>query len=59
MFVHVSVCERVQLEVHSPENTSKITAVRALSCTLFHFIFNFNYSISLKVKEGNVIGTKH
>ena len=40
-FVHVSVCARVQLEMHMPENTNKITDVRALTCTIFHFKFNF------------------
>ena len=30
----------MQLEIHSPENTNKITDVRALTCTPFHFIFN-------------------
>ena len=27
----------MQLEIHSPENTNKITDVRALTCTIFHF----------------------
>ena len=40
-FVHVSVCASVQLEMHRPENTNKITDVRALTCTTFHSIFNF------------------
>ena len=40
-FVHVSVCASVQLEMHRPEKTNKITDVRALTCTTFHFIFNF------------------
>ena len=40
-FVHVSVCASVQLEIHSPENTKEMTDVRALTCTTFHFIFNF------------------
>ena len=32
----------MQLEIHSPENTNnKIKDVRALTCTKFHFIFNF------------------
>ena len=31
----------MQLEIHSPENTNKITDVRALTCTTFHFIFSF------------------
>ena len=39
-FVHVSECASVQLEINSPENTNKITDVRALTCT-FHFISNF------------------
>ena len=30
-FVHVSICASVQLEKHSPENTNKITDVRALT----------------------------
>ena len=41
MFVDVSVCASVQLEMHRPENTNKITDVRALTCTTFHLIFNF------------------
>ena len=40
-FVHVSVCASVQLEMHRPENTNKITDIRALTCTTFHFMFNF------------------
>ena len=40
-FVHVSVRASVQLEMPRPENTNKITDVRALTCTTFHFIFNF------------------
>ena len=36
-FVHVPVCASVQLEIHSLENTNKITDVRALTCTTFHF----------------------
>ena len=40
-FVHVSLCASVQLEMHRPENTNKITDVRALTCNTFHFIFNF------------------
>ena len=31
----------MQREIHSPENTNKITDVRALTCTTFHFIFSF------------------
>ena len=31
----------MQLEIHSPEKTNKITDVRALTCTTFHFIFSF------------------
>ena len=38
-FVHVSVCASVQLEMHSPENTNKITDVGALTCTTFHLLF--------------------
>ena len=45
-FVHVSVCASVQLEMHRPKNTNKITAVDALTCgltcTTFHLIFNFH-----------------
>ena len=33
----------MQLEIHSPENTNKITDVRALTCTTFHFIFSFYF----------------
>ena len=40
-FVHVSVCASEQLEMHRPEDKNKITDVRALTCTTFHFIFNF------------------
>ena len=40
-FVHVFICASVQLEMHRPENTNNITDVRALTCTTFHFIFNF------------------
>ena len=38
---HMSVCASVQLEIHSLENTNKITDVRALACSTFRFIFNF------------------
>ena len=31
----------MQLEIYSPENMNKITDVRALTCTTFHFIFSF------------------
>ena len=41
LFVYVSVCASVQLEIDSPENTNKITDVRELTCSIFHFIFNF------------------
>ena len=41
LFVYVSVCASIQLEIHSPENTNMITDVRALACSTFHFIFNF------------------
>ena len=44
-FVHVSVCASVQLEIHRPENTNKITDVRALTCTTFHFILSFTASL--------------
>ena len=48
-FVYVSVCASVYLEIHSPKNTNKITDVRALTCTTFHFIFIFNcFFIGLK-----------
>ena len=30
-----------QLEIHSSENTNKITDVPALTCTTFHLIFSF------------------
>ena len=40
-FVLVSVCASIQLEMHRPENRNKITDVRALTCTTFHFIFNY------------------
>ena len=32
----------MQLEIHSAENTNKITDVRALTCTTIHFIFNLH-----------------
>ena len=32
----------MQLEIHSAENTNKITDVQALTCTTFHFIFNLH-----------------
>ena len=35
----MSVCASVQIEIHSPENTNKITDVTALTCTTFHFVF--------------------
>ena len=31
----------MQPEIDIPENTNKITDVRALTCTTFHFIFSF------------------
>ena len=34
-FVHVSVCASVQLEMHRPENTNKITDVRVLHIMLY------------------------
>ena len=33
--VCMSVCASVQLEMHSPENTNKITDVGALTCCTF------------------------
>ena len=48
LFVYVSVCAIEQLEIHSPENTNKITNERALACSTFHFIFNFNRYYILK-----------
>ena len=38
-FVHASVRASVQLEIHSPGNTNKMTDVRALTCTALYFIF--------------------
>ena len=38
-FVYVSVCANVQLKIHSPENTNKITGVRTLACSTFHLTF--------------------
>ena len=38
------VCMCVQLEMHWPQNTNKFADVQnvwALTCTTFHFIFNF------------------
>ena len=37
----MSVCASVQLEMYRPENMNKITDVRALTSTTFHFIFKF------------------
>ena len=34
----MSVCARIQLEMHSPENTNKITEVREFTCTKFDCI---------------------
>ena len=45
MFVHVSVCASVQLEMHRTENTNKITDVRALTCTIFHLYLTFTASL--------------
>ena len=42
LFVYVSVCASVQLEIHSLENTNKITDARELACSTFRFIFNFH-----------------
>ena len=44
-FVHESVRASVQLEIHSPENTNKITDVLAFTCTTFHFISYFTASL--------------
>ena len=41
----MSVCSRVQLEMHRPENTNNITDVRALTCTTFYFVFNITASL--------------
>ena len=41
----MSVCASVQLEIHSPENTNKITDVRALTC--IHFIVYLSFTASL------------
>ena len=35
----MSVCASVQLKMHRPENTNKITGVRALTCTTLYFTF--------------------
>ena len=43
----MSVCVSVQLEMHSPENTNKITDVRALICTVIHFILYLTFTASL------------
>ena len=45
MFVHVSVCASIQLEMHRPENMNKITDVRAPTCTTFHFYLTFTASL--------------
>ena len=44
-FVHVSVCARLQLKMHRPENMNKFTDVWALTCATFHVIFNFTASL--------------
>ena len=41
----MSVCASVQLEMHRPGNTNKITGVRALTC--IHFILYFTFTASL------------
>ena len=53
MFVHVSVSASVQLEMHRTENTNKITDVRELTSTTFHFIFNFYASSVYDGKYGS------
>ena len=39
------VCASVQLEIHRPENTNKITDVRTLTCATFHFLY-FTFTAS-------------
>ena len=41
----MSVCASVQLEIHRPENTNKITNVRTLTCGTFHFLY-FTFTAS-------------
>ena len=43
----MSVCASVQLETHSPENTNKITDVRAHTCTTFHFLLLLLYVMEI------------
>ena len=45
LFVYVSVCVSIQLEIHSPENTNKITDVRALH--VLHFILYSAFTATL------------
>ena len=44
-FVYVSVCAKVQLEMHRPEYMNKITDVRGLTCTTFILYLTFTASI--------------
>ena len=41
----MSVWVSVQLEMHRPENTNKITDVRALTWTTFHLYLTFTASL--------------
>ena len=41
----MSVCASVQQEMHRPENTNKITDVRALTCTTFNLNLTFTASL--------------
>ena len=56
MFVHVSVCVSIQLEMHRPENTNKITDVRAFTCTTFILYLTFTASLYDGKKACNHMG---
>ena len=45
LFMCLYTCSSVCLEMHMPENTNKITDVRALTCTTFHFFLTFTASL--------------
>ena len=45
LFMCLYTCSSVCLEMHMPENTNKITDVRALTCTTFHYFLTFTASL--------------
>ena len=48
LFMCLYTCSSVCLEMHMPENTNKITDVRALTCTTFHFFLTFTASLMME-----------